>query len=62
MNESMNRKNGEYVYLGLNLHDSQFGRNSEIERRIRPGWNFFGKMSEVFKGANIPINLKRRIF
>ncbi|XP_073952032.1 uncharacterized protein [Choristoneura fumiferana] len=48
--------------MGQTLNLDKFGQNSEIERHIRLGWGAFGKLSEVFKGTNIPINLKRRTF
>lgn len=46
--------------MGQTPNLTKFEQNTEFERRNNLDWVTFGKLSKVFKGTNIPINLKRR--
>ncbi len=49
----------EYVYLGQRF--SLQAKNSEIRRRIKAGWQAFGRYNTIMKG-NLPICLKRKVY
>lgn len=52
----------EYVYLGHLIKLGKENQAAEIDRRIRMTWVATGKLSNILKNPNIPINLKRKVF
>ena len=51
----------EYVYLGQRFSLRDKNQDSEIRRRIKAGWQAFGRYSTIMKG-NLPICLKRKVY
>ncbi|XP_045465548.1 uncharacterized protein LOC123674648 [Harmonia axyridis] len=55
-------KASEYVYLGHTITMGKQNQTAEITRRIRMTWVAVGKLRNVLRNPEIPINLKRKVF
>ena len=51
----------ECIYLGQRVSLVDRNLDNEIRRRIKAGWQAFGRHSTIMKG-NLPICLKKKIF
>lgn len=51
----------EYIYLGQRFTLTERNQDNEIRRRIKAGWQAFGRYSHIMKG-NLPLCLKRKVY
>jgi hypothetical protein len=51
----------EYIYLGQRFSLIDKNQDNEIRRRIKAGWQAFGRHNQIMKGT-LPICLKRKVF
>ena len=51
----------DYVYLGQRFTLIEKNQDNEIRRRIKAGWQAFGRHSTIMKGT-LPTCLKRKVF
>ena len=50
-----------FSYLG-HIIDPNGNRNAEIKKRTQLSWAAFGKLNNIFKNKDIPLNFKRKTF
>ena len=51
----------EYIYLGQRFTLTERNQDNEIRRRIKTGWQTFGRYSHFMKG-NLPLCLKKKVY